>query len=469
MTRYILTIAGKGTRWNNYLGVRKHMVPIKGEPNLLRTIRLIQENDPNAEIILGVNPKFPVPPELAISTYDGISYLKGTESDRYFASIPYWNKQGRTVLIWGDVFFTEDAIKTLCKPQSDWLRYGRPGQCKYSNRKFWGEEFALSFNSEHHELMINAMKRIEEISLRTGIQLFGTIYLAMLNIPEDEIIQESKSGRKNDHGNMITIDDFTDDFDFPEDFDEFKRAYINLPKVLIAVPSRGFTANDHFYDYYNMLEIIEGSIRTFARGQSPARNRNYMIKQGLEHNCTHILFLDDDTTFPSDLLKRLIAHNKDIVTGLYLMRSFPHQPIIFDFADEKGVCKWFDLPDKEPGLVEIVNCGLGSCLIKTDVFKRMSELDLDKDHHGIKEKWIRLGEAESDHWCDDISFFNRARKAGFKLFCDTTIHVGHFSSMIVSPTYMDGKWYITYNSNGERTVILPMPQLFEKKEELVAV
>src|SRR5688572_144293 len=190
-------------------------------------------------------------------------------------------------------------------------------------------------------------------------------------------------------------------------------------KIFIAVPTKGMTANDHFYDFYNMLERPEGTIQTFARGQSPARNRNIMIQQALDHNATHILFLDDDTAPPPDLLRRLYAYNKDVITALYLMRNFPHQPIIFDYTNEKGECRWHEILDEKPGLIEIFNCGLGACLIKTDVFRKMSELGLATDHKGVTGKWIRLGEAESDHWCDDVSFFNRVRSAGFKLFCDT--------------------------------------------------
>ena len=227
---------------------------------------------------------------------------------------------------------------------------------------------------------------------------------------------------------------------------------MNIPKILVAVPTAGYSRNDSFYDYYNMLDKPEGTICTFARGQSPARNRNLMIEQALEHNCTHILFIDDDVAFPPDMLRKLMVHDKDIVTALYFMRQYPHQPIIFDYSDNEGKCHWLYPDDSQHELIKIENCGLGAVLIKTEVFKRM------------EKPWVRLGELEKDHWCDDISFFNRARAVGFELYCDLTIKVGHMVQTVVWPNYVDGKWFVTYDTCGTGSITFPMPRPVETKQ-----
>src|SRR5215475_917282 len=148
------------------------------------------------------------------------------------------------------------------------------------------------------------------------------------------------------------------------------------PKVLIRVPTCEVARRADFYDYYNALEKPVGTGCTFSHGQSPARNRNLMIQQALKHDFTHILFLDDDVVFQPDLLKRLLAHDVDLVTGLYLMRNFPHRPIIFKKTNEKGECYHQYLTEDMKGLIEIVACGLGACLIKTSVFKSMKQFEL---------------------------------------------------------------------------------------------
>ena len=158
-------------------------------------------------------------------------------------------------------------------------------------------------------------------------------------------------------------------------------------KVMVAVPTAEMARRADFYDYFNRMDKPLGTILTFAHGQSPARNRNIMIEQGLAHGATHMLFIDDDTAFQPDLLTRLLKHNVDIVGGLYYMRSYPHTPIVFDYVASDGRCRTRYLKDGDSGLVEVVGMGLGCCLIKTQVFR------------DVEAPWIRLGELEPDHWC----------------------------------------------------------------------
>ncbi len=234
-------------------------------------------------------------------------------------------------------------------------------------------------------------------------------------------------------------------------------------KILIAIPTAEMARRADFYDYFNLLDKPLGSIITFSHGQSPARNRNLMIEGALEQNCTHVLFIDDDVAFEKDMLTRLLAHDKDIVSGLYLMRNYPHTPICFDYADETGRCRPRYFSDGDTGLVEIVACGLGACLIKTDVFRNM------------EKPWIRLGELELDHWCDDIGFFRRVREKGYKLYCDLDVRVGHMAQVIVWPQLINGRWMTTYDTRGTGTASIfqltkeQVLKEIEKQQESVGV
>lgn len=206
-------------------------------------------------------------------------------------------------------------------------------------------------------------------------------------------------------------------------------------KVMLGVPSAGFIRNSLFLDYYGQLEKPAGTLITSSHGASPANGRNGMIKMALEQNCTHILFMDDDMAPEQDSLMRLLKHDLDIVGALYLMRNYPHFPLAFDEAWEDGQNRHMLLTPDTKGLVEVTNTGLGFCLIKTDVFRKMEG-----------PYWIRLGEIQPDGWCDDIGFFNRVRQAGFKIFVDTDCKVGHLSQMILYPNYSDGRWHTMYKT-----------------------
>lgn len=215
-------------------------------------------------------------------------------------------------------------------------------------------------------------------------------------------------------------------------------------KVMIGVPTAEFARRADFYDYFNRLEKPNGTVMSFSHGQSPAKNRNLIIEQALENNCTHILFLDDDVIFDTDFLKKLMSHNKDIVGGFYLMRNFPHNGIAFDVADEKGLCGYYNIEDNQIGLIESVATGLGCILFKTEVFRK------------LEPPWIRLGELEPDQWCDDLGFFKRVREAGFKIHVDLDCWVGHIASCVITPGRINNKWVINYNTNGTAQVSIPM-------------
>lgn len=207
-------------------------------------------------------------------------------------------------------------------------------------------------------------------------------------------------------------------------------------KVLVGIPTTSLSRFAEFYDAVELMIKPEGTWMTRTHGQSPAHNRNIIIDQAFENKCSHILFLDDDVIPPKDTLVRLLAHNLDIVGGHYLMRNFPHQPIAFSNALPDGACEYLINNDLQTGVIEVVATGLGCCLIKTSVFE------------GLKRPYIRLGELQADHWCDDLGFFKRVREAGYKIHVDLDLLVGHYATVVVEPIYQDRKWMVGYETNG---------------------
>lgn len=177
-------------------------------------------------------------------------------------------------------------------------------------------------------------------------------------------------------------------------------------KVLIGVVTGEYARRADFYDYYNLLHKPENAAVLLCHDRSPAKGRNLIIQAALDNDCTHILFIDDDMAYKPDSLVRLLEHDVDVVSGLYLSRAYPHVPIIFDLADEDGSAFPLYLTSDKKGLIPIVAAGLGFLLCKIDVFRR------------LEKPWIRLGELNSEEWCDDIGFFNRLRKAGIQSYCD---------------------------------------------------
>lgn len=218
-------------------------------------------------------------------------------------------------------------------------------------------------------------------------------------------------------------------------------------KVLITVTTGEYARRADFYDYYHMLDKPEGAIISFCHERSPAKARNILIKASREYECTHILFIDDDMSYQGNALKQLLEHDVDIVTGLYLSRAYPHQPIVFDLADEDDRCISMYLTEK-PHLKPIVAAGFGFLLCKTEIFDRMDQ------------PYVRLGELDNEEWCDDIGFFKRVREAGIQSYCDMTCLLGHMGTMIVEPEYDEktNTWYTIYNTGGTGKIKTPQIQ-----------
>ena len=141
---------------------------------------------------------------------------------------------------------------------------------------------------------------------------------------------------------------------------------------------------------------------------------------------THAIFLDDDMVFGPDAVANLIAdadhHDLDFVTNVAFVNGLPTGPNIFGLRDDRpefGHAPWWDMMTQWPRneLFEIAACGMANCLVSRRMLKKMRE--------GRSETWCHFiyGELRSE----DVAFCINARKAGFKLYCDSRAIVGHIS------------------------------------------
>lgn len=223
-------------------------------------------------------------------------------------------------------------------------------------------------------------------------------------------------------------------------------------KVLIGVLTQEYSRRADFYDYFNLLEKPPNAIVAYSHDRSPAAGRNRIIEAAFQSSCSHILFMDDDMAPKKDALMQLLEDNKDVVSGLYLNRAYPHIPLAFDVKDEAGAAFPIYLSANMPRLVPIIAAGLGFCLIRTEVF------DL------IEKPWVRLGELNPEHWCDDMGLFHRLDQAGVEMWLNTQCRVGHMGTMLIHPNYENGKWYSGYDTQGKGSVNIAMefPETVEK-------
>lgn len=215
----IIMCAGEASRWDNYQDTPKHLVVLEGESLLNRTVRLIHEYKTRPVDVYVVvkdlnDERYHIPystPALARFNEDN----KGV--DKFLSSQNLWNQKGKTVVLYGDVWFSDECIKHIMENEShEWLLYARPRGSRYTGCN-WKECFGQVFWDEHIQEHIDGFTRVLENFEKSGRASGWEHYyymcgMGLVNEGSDLVIDTNK---------MVVIDDFTDDFDFPIDYDRW--------------------------------------------------------------------------------------------------------------------------------------------------------------------------------------------------------------------------------------------------------
>ena len=218
-------------------------------------------------------------------------------------------------------------------------------------------------------------------------------------------------------------------------------------KCLIAVPCMD-TVDTMFSNCLLSLKKPEGTMIQFQSSSLVYDSRNKLADVAVEQGFTHIMWFDSDMVFESDTMMRLLEdldEGHDIVTGLAFARRPPFTPCIYKklriglAADEIETEHYLDYPKNE--LFEVEGCGCACCAMKVDVFRKMREEDNELQPFS---PIYPFGE--------DLSMCLRARRKGFKIFCDSRIRVGHVARTIVTEQqFLQYAEYERIRNNGSNT------------------
>lgn len=153
--------------------------------------------------------------------------------------------------------------------------------------------------------------------------------------------------------------------------------------------------------------------------------RTHLVEQAQQMGATHIMFLDNDMTFPPDTIMRLLAHRKPIVGANYVMRKHPFRPVTKSLE-----FKYLYTDHVSHGLEEAAAGGFGVVLIEMGVFE------------AVQRPWFDGGEARSAFnpqkevgFGEDYFFCYKARQTlgegfGFWVDHDLSKLVGHVGKKI---------------------------------------
>jgi hypothetical protein len=218
----------------------------------------------------------------------------------------------------------------------------------------------------------------------------------------------------------------------------FSQMTKKIVKVLIGIPDKGITdcpAYDNHLEFMHALgklqaisglddSSVEFNFSLVVIGRVfPALARERMAEHMVESgNYDYLLMWDDDMILPMDMFQRLYWRNVDIIAPLAFTRIEPFKPVIYnltegwDSTEKKSYYMNFAVLNYPKNtLVECDAVGFGAVLIKTSVFQK------------IKKPWFMSTTGSGE----DIYFCHQARKAGVRVFMDTSVKLGHLGERIV--------------------------------------
>ena len=202
---------------------------------------------------------------------------------------------------------------------------------------------------------------------------------------------------------------------FPEEnhvhlFEKFTAQFNKLKGKFDVV----FVISKKNYKYLHQLErtkfkILKNSELFEKELEQAVSNRNFLRDYALTNKYDHVLFLDSDMLFPKELLIKLLAKEKDIITAAYLnVLMLQGQqiiaPPIYKITTEDFLQLLKPEALKEPAMIEIGVAALSCCLVKKEVLEKLT----------FRKPYRALSES--------ISFFEDViKKLGYKAWADTEI------------------------------------------------
>lgn len=219
--RIIIAAAGTNAKWDNHLGVRSHFVPVRKdvrrrasetEPLLERTLRQVHKRCSDIWIVAPAD----APEEYAkvAEKFGARIYLAPPDTRNEFeSSRGIWGPEGINYLLLGDVYFTDEAIKTILQTEDDsFLFFGRRAPSRITGTRY-GEIFANSWGAHRNVKMefLTQQVRERQDSGEANPNKHGWTMLRMLQGTPLRSHQVAKPW-------WVEINDATDDIDFPDDY-----------------------------------------------------------------------------------------------------------------------------------------------------------------------------------------------------------------------------------------------------------
>jgi hypothetical protein len=179
------------------------------------------------------------------------------------------------------------------------------------------------------------------------------------------------------------------------------------------------------FGYSPIIQSIRnGLLSNFTENGKIENNKIPVDIFNNELECNKIIFIDSDIVWTKEDLKKIIESDKDFIVGTYVLTDTVNSSVreinseVFMTVNE--------LKNKKE-IFEIHSSGLGFMSCSFNAIKNIKYPWFDVEEtivsEGNKKYQKTIGE--------DIYFFNKIKNAGYKIFADPSIKVGHIKTNIL--------------------------------------
>lgn len=214
--------------------------------------------------------------------------------------------------------------------------------------------------------------------------------------------------------------------------------------ICIGIPAYDGLDHQVSEDYMRLMYHLgrrcpEYDFQLAIRGKSEQfRARNSIVKAGLQFGADYIFMLDDDHIFDIetgqtatnayDVIPKLVKHLENnpkigIVGGLYYQRGGECSPVIMH--EWEGKPYFLHHSEVAGGMQKVDVTGGGCMMIRASVFDK------------IADPWF----APEFEYGTDIQICRKVREAGYEVWCDTSLEIGHIQKekhIVSSKTFKKG-------------------------------
>jgi len=213
--KYVIMCGGEYTKFET----PKHLSVINGERITDRTIRLLKENGIKEIYISSNNPIFDTCDAPRLQHKNTYKNDNGKESGYWLDAFYPFEDDEKVCYLCGDVYFSENAIKTIVNYESDKNTLFGTGLAKNEFHYNWGEPFAYKvFNNKEFKQGIVDVKKLQDEGkvIRTPVIWELYRYLNGLDINIQRVLDET----------YIAIDDESIDIDTPSQIEELNKKVV---------------------------------------------------------------------------------------------------------------------------------------------------------------------------------------------------------------------------------------------------